>query len=292
MKKVIVTSGPNTGVKGYIAIPATHFPFEKLPLELRQRVYKLLFPPRSKLSLDHVYYSNDYHMQNGRWCRRPSRATSMLRVNRAINAEAVEFLYRPPHFVSSSMSTLNAWLAKIGSCRQHLTRLTISKSGHNMVGECYELLADAVHLRFFEITLPSSLRASLDEHMEKHWEGLKHYLLAPGVNRKESLRRLDTVQFRIGPSQTGILNSEGDPMKEMTRERQEACKTKLRGKVLDHFIRKAIKLSGATNDPDPQRTALWVQRQLDAKIVCAKDDAHAVSSQRKQPTSVIVLDDD
>jgi hypothetical protein len=232
-----------------------------------------------------------YAMQNGVWTHHPipARKISILCVNRAINAEAVEFLYRPPHFTSYSMNTLNTWLDKIGSCRQHLTRLTITKSGQNMISDCYELLADAVRLQSFEITLPSSFRASLDEHMEKHWSGLKHYLLAPSVDRKESLRRLDMVHFSIGPSQTGILNSESDPMNEMTRERQEACKTKLRGKVLDHFVREALKR------PGPGRTALWVQQQSehgDVQVVRKVEKAPAVPSQRQLQGEVIVLDDD
>lgn len=158
-----------------------------------------------------------------------------------------------------------------------------------MIADCYELLADAVRLQSFEITLPSSFRASLDDHMEKHWNGLKHYLLAPGVDRKESLRRLDTVHFRIGPSQTGILNSEGDPMKEMTRERQEACKTKLCGKVLDHFVREALKR------PDPSRTARWVQQQSehsDVQVVRKVEEALTMSSRRQLQARVIVIEDD
>lgn len=292
--KVTVASGQHAGLKGYIAVPATYFPFEKLPQELRQRIYKLLFPPRRTVSLDHVYYRTEsvsYVTQTGTWHHRPAptRRTSMLCVNRAINAEAVEFLYRPPHFTSYSMNTLNTWLEKIGSCRQHLTRLTITKSGQNIIADCYQLLADAVRLQSFEITLPSSFRASLDEHMEKHWGGIQHYLLAPGVDRKESFRRLDSVHFRIGPSQTGILNSEGDPMKEMTRERQEACKTKLRGKVVDHFVRKALKR------PDPGRTARWVQQQSehsDVQVVRKVEEAPAVSFQRQLQGSVVVIEDD
>ena len=159
-----------------------------------------------------------------------------------------------------------------------------------MISDCYELLADAIRLLSFEITLPSSFRASLDEHMEKHWSGLKHYLLAPGVDRKESFRRLDTVHFRIGPSQTGILNSEGDPMKDMTRERQEACKTKLRGKVLDHFVREALK-----RPPCPGRTALWVQQQSeqsDVQVVRKVEKALVEPSQRQLQAPVIVIEDD
>lgn len=297
--KVIVSAGQYAGLKGYIAVPATYFPFEKLPVELRQRIYKLLFPPRDFVSLDSVNsgtssysYSSSWSMQNGTWPPRPAPLLkiSILCVNRAINAEAVEFLYRPPHFTSYSMNTLNTWLEKIGSCRQHLTRLTITKSGHNMISDCYKLLADAIRLQSFEITLPSSFRASLDEHIEKHWSGLKHYLLAPGVDRKESFRRLDTVHFRIGPSQTGILNAEGDPMKEMTRERQEACKTKLRGKVLDHFVREALKRPSGRG-----RAALWVKEQAEhgeGKVDRKVKKAPVVSSQRQLQGPVIVIEDD
>lgn len=197
--------------------------------------------------------------------------------------------------MSSSMASVNDWLHRIGSCRQYLTRLTISKSGANLIGDCYELLADAGSLQLFEITLPSNLRASLDEHMDKHWEGLKHYLLAHGVDRKESLLRLDTVQFRIGPSQNGILNSEGDPMKEMTPERQQLCKTKLRGKVLEYFVRKVVKLAEVKDDSGHKKTALSVQHQedpKDRKAVRNEDKRPAVTSQRQRPAPVIVIDDD
>lgn len=58
--KVTVTAGQHAGLKGYIAVPATYFPFERLPLELRQRIYKLLFPLRRTVSLDHVSHGINY----------------------------------------------------------------------------------------------------------------------------------------------------------------------------------------------------------------------------------------
>jgi hypothetical protein len=198
--------------------------------------------------------------------------------------------------MSSSMGMLNDWLDNIRSSRQHLRRLTISKSGVNIIGNCYRLLADAVSLQFFEVTLPSAARATLDGHMERHWEGIKLYLLARGIDRKESLRRLDVVHFRIGPSQNCILTAEGDAMREMTRERQESCRTKFRGKILDYFMRKAVKQIAAQGDTKVERTAQWAQQQVPVKVAKAMtkvEDKNVLSSRRalaKAP--VVVIDDD
>jgi hypothetical protein len=254
-----MTTGQHAGLKAWVALPATHFPFERLPIELRQRIYKLLFPPQDIVSLDSLTIRRDYIRQDQKF---RSRKTAILRVNRAINAEVIGFLYHPSHFVSSAMGMLNDWLDNIGSSRQHLRRLTISKSGVNIIGNCYRLLADAVSLQFFEITLPSAARTTLDEHMERHWEGLKLYLLAHGIDRKESLRRLGVVHFKIGPSQNCILTAAGDAMREMTQERQESCRTKFRGKILDHFMRKAVKQIAAKSDTKAERTAHWAQQQI------------------------------
>jgi hypothetical protein len=186
--------------------------------------------------------------------------------------------------MSSSMGMLNDWLDNIRSSRQHLRRLTISKSGVNIIGNCYRLLADAVSLQFFEITLPSAARATLDGHMERHWEGIKLYLLARGIDRKESLRRLDVVHFRIGPSQNCILTAEGDAMREMTR------------KILDYFMRKAVKQIAAQGDTKVERTAQWAQQQVPVKVAKAMtkvEDKNVLSSRRalaKAP--VVVIDDD
>lgn len=291
--KFILTSGPHAGLKGYVAVPATHFPFERLPLEIRQRVYKILFPQKDVVSIDRCRTSTSRVWVDMQWCRYTPRETAILSVNRAINAEAIEYIYRPTRFTSASMANLNDWLATIGSCRKHLTHVTIVKSGHNMTDRCYTLLADAVSLQSFEITLPGSLRATLDEHIERHWESLKNYLLAYGVNRAESLRRLDTVRLKIGPAQNGILNPDGDPMKEMTEARHDFCKTKIRGKVLEHFMRKAMEPRMVVKrDSDSAKTVQSVKREKGQSIRATIAKLQKTTATQSHTVSYITIDDD
>jgi hypothetical protein len=45
LAQITIQFGPHAGHTGFIAIRPTHFPFDRLPVELRQSVYRLFFTP-------------------------------------------------------------------------------------------------------------------------------------------------------------------------------------------------------------------------------------------------------
>lgn len=174
---------------------------------------------------------------------------SIVMVNHAIYDEAIEFLYRPRHFIAGSISMANEWLSEISTCRQWVTRLTIKNSGHSLTRKCYTHLCDATRLRYLKITLPATIKGTLAEHLDRHWTDLSIYLLSGGADLAKSLRRLDAVRFDIGPSMKGVLGDDGQRLKEMTAERQEWCKARLSAKLRKHFgVTRARVMAGPARD--------------------------------------------
>jgi hypothetical protein len=90
-------------------------------------------------------------------------------------------------------------------------------------------------LQYFKINLPLTFNGTLRQHMDKHYEDLKLYLLARGADEAESLRRLDGVHFDIGPEQRGIKDSNGRVLRQMTPEIERSCLGFIRAKLQQHF---------------------------------------------------------
>lgn len=224
-----------------MVIKSGPFPFDRLPLELRQNIYKLLFPSDNPINISAKYKKHNKE----EWYNSP-RNYSILLVNRAIGAEVKEFLYRPQHFVFNGTTTLMSWLNTIGSCRKFLSRLTVSKSGHLLIPKCYKLLCDATRLQYLKITLPSSRHASLEDHIDAHWKDLSPYLLAHLSDHEECLRKLDCIEFDVGPASHAVTNSHGRPINEMTVELQDWCKARIRGHLWELFAKKKTEQAKAS----------------------------------------------
>lgn len=260
-------SGPYAGHTGFIAIRQTYFKFDRLPIELRQSIYRLLFTPvvqitggvldRAKMryedralqtkgmireqlkhrAANRMYYLSD--IINDLQSHKPDnvRVYSMLLVNRALGAEAKEFLYRDRAFNFTAMGTLDTWLKSIGDSKRYLTSLMVGMSTAKQSIPCYRQLAGANHLRRFSVTLPGAQAGSLREHIDRHWDAMSRYLLARGTNQTESLRRVGNLHFAVGKSQRSVLSSTGEPITFITLELNEWCRERIRGHVRKHFAK-------------------------------------------------------
>ncbi|KAM0713601.1 hypothetical protein Q7P37_010563 [Cladosporium fusiforme] len=225
LKEVINRSGPYAGHRAFVIVKANTFPFERLPPELRQQIYRLVLPAGES-----IYIFGDWFR------RRIVRKAAILIVSHTIHDEAVEFLYRPHQFSFRSAGAFSAFLCRIGPGRKYLSHLTVMKSGHRQIEDCYINLSFVKRLQYFKIALPGSLKASLAEHIDRHWEDMSFYLLADQADHAESLRRLAIVHFDVGRTTKGTLDSDGQPIREMTEERQEWCRARLRELLREHFV--------------------------------------------------------
>lgn len=79
------------------------------------------------------------------------------------------------------------------------------------------------------------MKGTLAEHVDAHWADLSIYVLSGGADLAKSLRRLDAVHLDIGPAMKGVLSDCGHPLREMTPERHEWCKARIRAKLRKHF---------------------------------------------------------
>lgn len=246
LRKTVVPSGPYKGMTALVFAPASHFPFMKLPPELRQSIYKLVFPVMPEVSAKGYFPPMHYICDSTTGLRHPigvprdwlqRQSTALLRVNRAIYHEAREFLWLPQHFVVQSMSSAINFLRYHARYRPFLTRLTVRKSGHQLAVDFFKLLCNAPRLRELTVTMATQERKSLEDHVADHWEKLKIYVLADDVSYDEGLRRLEITKLDIGPATRGVLDDEGKPIREMTPELLDLSKQELKVQVRRHFGR-------------------------------------------------------
>lgn len=164
---------------------------------------------------------------------------SMLLVNRALGAEAKEFLYRDRVFNFTAMGVLDTWLKTIGDSKRYLTSLAVGLCTAKQSIACYRRIADATYLQRFSVTLPGSQPDPLVKHIDKHWDAMSRYLLAEGADQTESLRRVGNLHFAVGKSQRSVLSSRGEPITFITLELNEWCRDRIRGHVRKHFAKSA-----------------------------------------------------
>jgi hypothetical protein len=267
--QIAIESGPHAGHTGFIAVRQTYLPFDRLPIELRQSIYKLLFTPVVQIngwtvetatrryedralqtigiSRDEIkkrfgnrkYYASDLLSNLQSYKPDNIRVYSMLLVNRALGAEAKEFLYRDRRFKFTAMGILDAWLKSIGDSKRYLTSLTVASSTVKQSIACYRQIVDATHLERFSVTLPGSQPEHLGKHIDKHWDAMSRYLLAGGADETESLRRVGNLHFAVGKSQRSVLSSRGEPITFITLELNEWCRDRIRGLARKHFAKSA-----------------------------------------------------
>lgn len=220
------------------------FPFEKLPLELRQAIYKLVFRTGEDVSIDSRLFRDmgDRQTLASKYrtpvivSPRNAPRYSLVLANHMISEEATEFLYSGRHFVFGTTANLKNWLKMIGDCAKFVTSLEVRRTGAQQTSHVYLQLSAATNLRYLCITLPLSPSSdTLDVHIDKHWSHLKHFLLASYASEAKAMARLDAIHFRVGKEQGGVLGSDGKPMRAITSAKNAWCRERIRGHLRKHF---------------------------------------------------------
>ncbi|KAF2772245.1 hypothetical protein EJ03DRAFT_348633 [Teratosphaeria nubilosa] len=218
LQPAVIDSGPYAGAKALIILPTKTFPFQKLPAELREMVYEIVL-------------SND---------TKTSKKCSILRTSREIFCEARPFLFRR-EFNFSSMQQSNSFLRQIRPNLQFITKITVLKSGTNALRECYQQLIGAARLKNFSVCLPANFKGTIAEHIAKHWEALRIYLLANGSDEEESKRRLQKISFMVGRSQTSVTTNKGVVLRFITPDTNAQCRKKIETYIERHFENERFK---------------------------------------------------
>ncbi|KAI6794222.1 hypothetical protein KC363_g4889 [Hortaea werneckii] len=248
----MIEHGQHAGLKAVVLAPTTTFPFERLPAELRQMVYERLFcrhcTVKFRAFIGHEqneiwHHSNEdrppqprKRERGGPNLHRPEpRCMSLLMTSKPIYTEASPFLYNGHNFFFQNMNHFNSFVQELGTSARFLTSALVAKSGTRLTECCYTLLNQLDSLQNITITLPAVPTERLPVHIEKQWEHAKLFLLSAGVDEKESIRRLDLITFRVGPTQRNVLGSDGKVIKVITAELNEACKKYLKMKIDRHF---------------------------------------------------------
>lgn len=248
----MIEHGKYKGLKAVVLASTTTFPFERLPVELRQMIYEFLFcrgcttkvfSGREMGVLSWQHSSNNHNTRQlvkrqgvDHLLTRPEpRFMSLLMTNKLIYTEARPFLYDGHDFDFYSMQLFNSFVQRLGTSACLLKSAFVAKGGVTRTGRCYELLNKLASLQNITVTFPVRPTDHLFAHAEKHWEHARLFLLSAGVDEKECTRRLDLITFRVGPAQRNVLGSDGKVIKGITAELNEQCKSYLRKKVHRHF---------------------------------------------------------
>lgn len=236
-RQVMITGGPYAGLKAIVLAPAAKFPFEKLPAELRQIIYDLVL---NSHGATRIKTRNEHRGVRLLRCSFDTssptfvKPLSLLCVSRAVSNEAKEFLYKPD-FVFTTMSDLIWFLERIGKAKRHLISVTVERSGHNLTGQCCRLLSEAVKLRHFMVTFPSTFQGTMLQHMRKHWDHIQIFCLANHADLTASIERSKVVDYRVGPGQTSLVDRNGAPVRSITPAMNTWCKRYTRRELENHF---------------------------------------------------------
>ncbi|KAI7145187.1 hypothetical protein KC343_g16004 [Hortaea werneckii] len=251
--KIMIDSGQHNGLQAIVLAPTTTFPFQDLPPELRQMVYERVFC--RSCTMDSSAHTSG--MERAKWhhrnntssqqptkrkgvalsCTRPEiRSLSLLLTSRLIYTEARPFLYNGHDFVFRSMKQFNSFVPRLGTSARFLKSALIAKGGARVSARCYTLLNQLESLQRITVTLPALPSAHISALVSYQWEHIKLFVLAEGVDEEESRRRLGLISFRVGPTQGNVLGSNGDVIREITADMNEACRERLvRRKLNRHF---------------------------------------------------------
>ncbi|RMY54913.1 hypothetical protein D0864_13875 [Hortaea werneckii] len=253
LQPIMIDSGQHNGLQAIVLAPTTTFPFQDLPPELRQMVYERVFC--RSCTMDSSAHTSG--MERAKWhhrnntssqqptkrkgvalsCTRPEiRSLSLLLTSRLIYTEARPFLYNGHDFVFRSMKQFNSFVPRLGTSARFLKSALIAKGGARVSARCYTLLNQLESLQRITVTLPALPSAHISALVSYQWEHIKLFVLAEGVDEEESRRRLGLISFRVGPTQGNVLGSNGDVIREITADMNEACRERLvRRKLNRHF---------------------------------------------------------
>ncbi|KAI9710134.1 MAG: hypothetical protein M1820_002936 [Bogoriella megaspora] len=142
---VAVMDGPYAGCTAVLLQPPNPFPFMKLPLELRDRIYKMLLLPDGQ-SLTINAKSNQRQPVTASGYSSKNRL-ALLAVDKQIRTECFSIVYGRTSFVADSSATLIKFLVMLNvNTRLHITDLTIKNYVKRDINTLFLLLADFKNL--------------------------------------------------------------------------------------------------------------------------------------------------
>jgi len=231
MYQQIIASGPWAGAKALVFVPAPRFPFQKLPVELREMIYDEVAGTKGTISIGET--QSRYQRSQYRYDDR-AKWTALLFTNRAISREARKSFYVHKHFVFNGMQKFITFMRQIGDARRFLTKLTVKRSSMRLLHEGFtQLLHTRARLQSFTFNLPTDFKGTLVEHINESWKTLGIYLLGDSADLTESLERLDRIVFAAG-SRQGVTRRSGAPIGSITPDIKDLCKRRLRKRLLVH----------------------------------------------------------
>ncbi|KAL2352491.1 hypothetical protein BJ546DRAFT_211370 [Cryomyces antarcticus] len=151
LRTVTVTDGSLQGRQVILIERAAFFPFDKLPPELRNRVYKYSLVYDHSIWISRKTKKRVWGTMNletaGLDCPSP---LALLQVNRETREEASSVFYSMNNFEPASTTTLLRFLRCIGPSRRFLSNIYLEDyTGYkaSTAPRAFRLLADATHLK-------------------------------------------------------------------------------------------------------------------------------------------------
>lgn len=177
---------------------ATPFPFMKLPLELRQRVYYFHFQQAKRPGgLGKDCPAGDY-CPNAVYNDSVS-VRELIKVNKLVYDEAMPVYYRSQVFIFKSIKKFRAFLRAIGPFqRSYVAHVSFVWRGYHGT-EVFRLLADCPRLRYLEVAVGPYFREELIHprpHWRQQWEVMSP-TKCPGVKTLLNIRGLLSVEFTL-----------------------------------------------------------------------------------------------
>ncbi|SMQ54720.1 unnamed protein product [Zymoseptoria tritici ST99CH_3D7] len=143
LRMTTITSGHLKGQTVIEVIGSTGFRFLDLPIELRDRIYRLILIQSEPILLSALIslksgtkllstkkfpYDPKYHHKSTRWSCGPQSWLSLLAVSKQIQAEVAPIAYGANTFKQDSSTALSHFAPKIGSFIQHLAVVDFGQS--------------------------------------------------------------------------------------------------------------------------------------------------------------------
>ena len=169
-------------MRGLAFVPSPRVSFDRLPLELRYRIFRVYFAKgqatyNNRNSIERNPFKRD---SKGKCYKgylgdttKISGGLNLLLVNRQFGNEAKEFLYRDQHFVFEEMSHFKFFMQRSGPNVKHPSHITVRRNTQGRNANCHNQLKGAPNPRSFEVKLQSSFKAALSTHLDRQYEDFK-----------------------------------------------------------------------------------------------------------------------
>ena len=144
--QVNITEGKYAGYSAILIKPASAFPYMKLPMEIRDRIQKMLLLPQEPLQIKAKSGSGTRQAVTAANYSAKNRL-ALLRVNKQIRQETFRLVYGDIQFSADTTTTFTKFLICIGSeARSALTNVSITNYMKKDIHMLFILLPDCKHL--------------------------------------------------------------------------------------------------------------------------------------------------